>query len=79
MGRFDGGIWDATAEWKGEFGEGIDKKKWLGKVDAIAITVARFYIILFLISLLISVIGIVYAGRVASKVESFNYGKNKKK
>ena len=44
-----------------------------GKVDAIAIIVARFYIIMFIISIVISIISLFAVNRMAKAIEKEKY------
>lgn len=45
------------------------------KIDAIGIIVMRFYVIMFIVSVVISVISMMFIGRAAAKIESYKYKK----
>ena len=44
-----------------------------GKIDAITIILTRFYTIMFIISIVVSIISLFTLNKMAKKVESFRY------
>lgn len=66
-----GGSFTANTFWNEPKNKG-DLLPW-GKVDAIAIVVARLYIIMFIISIVVSIISLIFIGKAAKKVEGYKY------